>query len=311
MTENQLLGIMRYMKRLFIFILALITAGIYADSLEMANGDTITGSIIAMDLETVTIQTVYGKLTVDRTYVSGLFLENQKSDFAAEGIVFEYLFNESLQDSSSNKLNGENNGLSFVYGFDGSTNSAINSTGNGTFGVIKNTSQLSDLSSFTIEFMVKPVQVNKTQYLISKWTNTDGDKAVGSFALSYSRGALVLYLTESPSGDGGPGDDEVPQEGQRYVSAVLRNALTVNEWQHVAITYLGGFVRFYVDGVLKSEQNTGINGLGHDDSPLYIMTAAKGEDMKAYNFIGYMDNLRMYNRSLDESEIQLITSEAP
>ncbi|HET7625534.1 MAG TPA: LamG-like jellyroll fold domain-containing protein, partial [Verrucomicrobiae bacterium] len=80
------------------------------------------------------------------------------------------------------------------------------------------------------------------------------------------------------------------------------NALTLNQWHHLAGTVRKGqFVRLYVDGQLASEVTSFSGDTGDGSSPLFIGKRGDGQF-----FDGTVDELSIYARALSDAEIQAI-----
>jgi hypothetical protein len=77
-------------------------------------------------------------------------------------------------------------------------------------------------------------------------------------------------------------------------------ALPLNVYTHVAATYDGTTMRIYINGVLDASQTTAIGTLNQTDiNPVII-----GSDIDG--FIGAVDELEIFNRTLSLTEIQAI-----
>jgi len=81
------------------------------------------------------------------------------------------------------------------------------------------------------------------------------------------------------------------------------NVITLNRWQHIAVTYSGsGTLSFYVNGVKVTTAANMTQSIGSSAStPLYI--AGRFADSLRL-FSGRMDEVRIYNRVLSPDEIQ-------
>jgi MSHA biogenesis protein MshQ len=84
-------------------------------------------------------------------------------------------------------------------------------------------------------------------------------------------------------------------------------AIALNKWYHVAITYTSGAQRIYIDGVLRGSNNqTGT--LTTSGAPFLIgadvSTSATYDLLPGRTWNGYIDNVRIYDRTLSQSEVQ-------
>jgi GH43 family beta-xylosidase len=84
----------------------------------------------------------------------------------------------------------------------------------------------------------------------------------------------------------------------------------VNQWYHVAVTYDGAVVRFYINGALDSNQPAVSLHFGIVNEPLTIGADLPGGDEY---FSGTMRDVRLYGRALSDAEIGQIalTNHAP
>jgi len=78
-----------------------------------------------------------------------------------------------------------------------------------------------------------------------------------------------------------------------------KNVLTLNAWQHVAVTYDGQYVKFYVNGTLAG-QTTKTGNIALSSSSLYLGNRFSFD--RAFN--GTLDEVRILNRALTQTEIQ-------
>lgn len=81
------------------------------------------------------------------------------------------------------------------------------------------------------------------------------------------------------------------------------NAITLNKWQHVVVTYNSGTVAFYVDGTLNIG-GLSAGGLASDTGAFAIGERSNGAADRGFD--GYIDEVRVYNRALTASEISAL-----
>jgi hypothetical protein len=81
--------------------------------------------------------------------------------------------------------------------------------------------------------------------------------------------------------------------------------LSNNTWYHVAATYSAGTVKLFINGALQTTGTVANAELRSSAEPLYIGARYLPEaDNAHYPFLGKIDEVRVYNRALSESEIQ-------
>jgi glucose/arabinose dehydrogenase len=83
-------------------------------------------------------------------------------------------------------------------------------------------------------------------------------------------------------------------------TAAGTSALPLNAWSHIAATYDGTNLRFYVNGLLVATKATG-GAMPNTANPLHI----GGNAVWGEYFSGLIDEVRIYNRALSASEIEL------
>ncbi|SVB02806.1 uncharacterized protein METZ01_LOCUS155660, partial [marine metagenome] len=143
---------------------------------------------------------------------------------------------------------------------------------------------VSNTNNLTINAWVKPADLNGgNQRVISHHGN------------SYSQYALLLdddkiYFNV--------GNGEFEQNGANYSNSVL----TINEWQHIGLTYDGEAIRFYLNSSLIFE-----NFVDGNFSQDYIGEFFIGIRPETYveDFIGGLDEISIWNTALTQEQIQL------
>jgi hypothetical protein len=132
----------------------------------------------------------------------------------------------------------------------------------------------------TLEAWVRPSSISGWKAVLQKMNGNEG--------LSYA-----IYAgtpTDLPSG-------HVNITSERRISSTA--ALGLNTWSHLALTYDGATVRFYVGGVQ-------MGSLAVSGSMVTTTGALRigGNGPSGAWFQGLIDDLRIYNRALSPAEIQ-------
>jgi len=89
-------------------------------------------------------------------------------------------------------------------------------------------------------------------------------------------------------------------------SGGARPTLTANQtpeldkWEHLAGTYDGEKMKMYLNGEMIAEQAQKFDFQGTNDSPLRV---GGSKDRPAYTFNGSIDEVIIYNRAVDEKEV--------
>ncbi|MEM9818787.1 MAG: LamG-like jellyroll fold domain-containing protein, partial [Cyanobacteria bacterium P01_D01_bin.6] len=79
--------------------------------------------------------------------------------------------------------------------------------------------------------------------------------------------------------------------------------ITAGQWHHVAVTYDGSNIQFYIDGQLDSSFAKSNLTFGNSDAGLLL-----GADLAGTHFDGVLDDARVYNRALEIGEIEQLAT---
>jgi hypothetical protein len=167
----------------------------------------------------------------------------------------------------------------------------------GTPSVIADVVNATDIpsGSLTVMSWIYPKQISGDERtIVSKWSNAANDEWI----LRLSGGELDFYIVNSTYGS-----EEAKSSGA---------GITINTWQHVAITYdrPNKQVTFYVNGSQKDVKTFPYNGQMVDSSKIIRIGAQGGGTFDPFN--GTIDEVRIWNRTLSSTEIQAeMTSPLP
>jgi len=92
-------------------------------------------------------------------------------------------------------------------------------------------------------------------------------------------------------------------EGNRHYSSDSYTSLGLVEnsrWYYITIVYTGYKKQIYIDGEKKVDRNKGAGGIQINQGYNFNI----GSEAGTYTFNGLIDDVRIYNRALSESEIQ-------
>ncbi len=83
--------------------------------------------------------------------------------------------------------------------------------------------------------------------------------------------------------------------------------LAANTWYHLACTYDGSALRFYIDGTLRGTTTSANQSIVNSTRPIWI----GGNEAWGEYFDGQIDDTRIYNRALSQAEIQAAMNPVP
>jgi hypothetical protein len=275
--------------------LLLVLPAIFSDKIELENGDQVTGKIVQMNEDTVTIKAEYGVLVIKRRYIKkGLFAVNP--EIPRDGLLVELLFNSNFIDSSGNRFTVKNINTALGPDKNELPSSAAHADGSGQYLSIISSKQINDLEAFTVSFWFTIRNLNKSQYIVSKWNSTSGDKADGKFAILFKAGYVSCYVVDGKGA---------------YYSLKSEERIPINTWTHAAFICTKDKFNLFINGKKTADKSFEIESIGRNESPVFLLTAKGGNDnkMSYYNTEGGIDSFRLYGRVLSETEIGVLCNE--
>jgi len=203
------------------------------------------------------------------------------------GLIAYYPFNGNANDESGNGNDGIPNGAHIVADGFGNENGAYEFDGQDDYIFIPNTNYFNFSDEVTFSIWLKPSD-SRLGRVLNKWIDGQEDKQ-----LYFRDQKASFYLYDCFNNE--------------YFTS--EKFLPLNNWTHIAVTYDGYNAKIYIDGTLDSEKyfpgtisnSYGDLYLGHN--PYRSLTEP------SLPFYGTIDEVRIYNRALSETEIQEIFNE--
>jgi surface protein/parallel beta-helix repeat protein len=155
---------------------------------------------------------------------------------------------------------------------------------NGNAGInCRNASNLQLVRSGTISIWVYPTNLTEYKVFISK----------GNFA-----GDINGYLLSTDGGN--VAQISLANETTSIYHSNTNKLLTINAWNHIVGTWdlNNGSIALYVDGVVQEGNNTLV-----PVTNVYNLTIGRDNVYAPAGFIGMMDEIMIFNRSLSQSEV--------
>jgi glucose/arabinose dehydrogenase len=200
------------------------------------------------------------------------------------GLVAAYTFEAgtgtTVTDASGLGRTGTmNSGASWTTA--GKFGKALSFNGSGGLVSVADASSLDFTSAMTIEAWVRPTTRSNWDTVVMKGYGSTGR-------------AYALYAGNN---NGRPAATVRISSSERSTSG--GSSLPLNTWSHLAMTYGGGRLRVYVNGLQVS--STSVSGsIRTSSDPLTI----GGSSVWGRWFAGQLDEVRIYNRALTQTEIQ-------
>ncbi|MFH1657193.1 MAG: LamG-like jellyroll fold domain-containing protein [bacterium] len=232
----------------------------------------LLASIVLVSLEGAEDQ---ARITVGKQFSGSL-----KNALGAD-LVGEWTFdNDTTEDTSGWNNNGFiNGGVTFDDGVIGRAARFNGSTG---YIEIDDSNSLDITDEITIELWVKFIGAAPSPYdnVINK------DTWWGPWSIILESNLRVKFSL-SPDYSGARRGD-----GNKTIEA--------EKWHHIVLTGDTSYMEGFIDGELVLSMDQDISSIGTTDTPLYIGRQGTG----GYYFEGYIDEVRIYNKSLSSAEIQ-------
>jgi hypothetical protein len=209
-------------------------------------------------------------------------------EMPVNGLAAYYPFNGGATDESGVGNNGTVVGARLTVDRFGIQNHAYNFNGLNNEIVVADDSLLSP-SSLTISLWARPAAIRCWQTFISKGGNGSGHTP--QYELYYCDS--LHYLSS---------DSFEP-----YYQFSANEQIANNRWQHLVLSHSNDSVRFYLNGVLDKTLNGVFTPATPTAESLYIGAEARHWDSTYY--WGDLDDIRIYNRALSDSEVTLLFHE--
>lgn len=210
-----------------------------------------------------------------------------------DGLVAYYPFNGNANDVSGNGNHGtEQGGVALTEDRFGNANSAYSFDGVDDYINIPRSDSIEPANSLTVSAWVNPDDVSSWHQIITKRFSESNDPYNSYILTTSNDGASNKWLFAVSNGSAG---------SQTLLNST--DTIASNAWSYIVGTYDGSAMNFYINGALVgSTLKTG--DIGYSDLSLRIGRAIGG----VQSFKGNIDDIRIYNRALTESEIQTLFS---
>jgi hypothetical protein len=222
-----------------------------------------------------------------------------KSSVPTNGLVGWWPFNGNANDESGNGNNGIVNGASLTTDRFNSASKSYDFNGTSNYISLKST------------FFNNPTKVSSFSY--SFWIRPNSLPATGKdFIISGKEGfwrTIVVSLKDN--GEFIIGGSQPTPQG--YFGVSSKQKVVLNEWQHVAITFLQGQFSLYLNGTLVNSATINYTSLefeflqqGNSTATNFFGAAHPVSPGITYHFKGKLDDYGVWNRVLTADEISRI-----
>ncbi|MFN3916687.1 MAG: LamG-like jellyroll fold domain-containing protein [Flavobacteriales bacterium] len=236
-----------------------------------------------------------------RTQVSAVVINplNPPVDILSD-LILHYKFDGNLDDSSGNGYNATITGTnSYVNDKHGNSNSAINSTATGSPG----NNWISAGNPAKVQQLTNQVTISAWIRQTQTWFGSSGNDGQMPLINKWDGGTgmWVGLRMQNPTNMSNRVRWRV--NGSTFIES--NTNVPVGTWHHIVCTYNGAQLRIYQNGVLTGTLNhTGT--IGNTGVNLMLGRQANGTPSGGITYRGDWDEVKIYNRSLNQSEIQTL-----
>lgn len=277
---------------------------VYQDGVEYSSSDQVFTSL--SNSTSVCIGRGYGdarffngelddiriyKKALNNQEIQSLYHENGWNGY--QGLVAHYPLSGNALDESGNNNNGTtNSGVSWVPDRFNNPTSAASFDGINGYITVPNSSSLSSPS--TALSITGWVLIDSMHNIVSSLIDKAPPDNYGQYNFTYEHymgGRFKLLLNGGSSSS---------------ISAFEYNTIPINEWCFIATTWNGSTATFYLDGSAIGTYDV-IGTIEPDGNPISIGWQKAGTMNN--HFKGNIDDIRIYNTALTETEIQQLYHE--
>ncbi|MEW6087618.1 MAG: LamG domain-containing protein [bacterium] len=263
-------------------------------SVKFRNGDRLTGTLF---LKSIELKTVFGEVSVGIQQIKKIIVQ-AAGILSREGLAAYYPFNGNANDESGNGNSGIVHGAVLAKDKFGNNDRAYSFDGIDDNIEVPDSGSLDLTNTLTVTMWFKPgvdIKPDNPYYysLLVKWHGTGSQWRTGYFIQLKEK--TIVFGRGHGAG----------KWSQLYGTEHTWNA---DVWYHVAITHdislLAGNGKIYINGVLDSQDNEK-RPLDVNTLPLFI-NVDPFELWHSQNryFKGVINEVRIYNRALSESEVR-------
>jgi hypothetical protein len=260
-------------------ILGMIAGLTFSQSLKVHKND---GSITTIQLSTIDSIT---------------FTEN---DIPVQGLVAYYPFNGNANDESGNGLNGTPlNGATLTLNRFGEVSKAYSFDGIDDYILVNNSQNLDLGKNYSLSAWIwsnepsNPTSGLLYTIIAKRDEVMSGNKGLfpWNFSIDYSLSGVFKKFMNARTGS----------------YAISNSIVNGGSWQHLAVTVNNDFVTLWMNGISSGTYTFMTNNLITTQPVLIGWNRAGGTNREQFN--GKLDDIRIYNRALTDSEIQQLYHE--
>jgi hypothetical protein len=217
------------------------------------------------------------------------------STILKDGLIAYYPFNGNANDESGNGYHGIVNGATITSDRFGNSKSSFSFNGFNGYIKIPNSTELDGMTAgFTLVVWFKTTK-SSYHYFVNKMRGNSGTGLTCSYQLFMVNNNPQIFLVNS--------------DGQYQPGLSSNISIIDNQWHLITGTWDRPITSLYIDGKLVSRStNFDYSSINNTNEDLYFGAVDNNHKIDFF-YKGLLDDIRIYNRALSESEIQLLYQE--
>lgn len=210
------------------------------------------------------------------------------------GLVAHYTFDGNADDQSGYGNDGVICGATLTPDRFGNPDSAYSFDGVNDYIRVPDRPQLDGMSALTLSVWIKIDDRDREAEVLNKYVHNTGSRLDDAYIIGIDSGGQIAFQYATAA---------------NYAIEITSAAIDVDSWHHIAGVYTGAEGRVYIDGVLailwRDDPNPGgaLNNIADD---LLIGCANTASGLSKF-FAGTIDDVRIYNRALSDSEVHSLS----
>ena len=210
----------------------------------------------------------------------------------SNGLVAEWTFDGNANDTSGNANNGTVNGATLTTDRFGNANSAYSFDGVDDHIVVPEDNSLDFSNDLTITAWIKSNNTSGARAIVTKWNDNTGE-----WSYIFKDHNFNDRLRMTLSSGAWPGFADLPST----------SSIPLGQWTFVATTYDSSILKLYFNGV--EDADLPVSGTINNSNTELLIGGTFSLGIIRELFDGVLDNIRMYNRVLSNSELQELFQE--
>ncbi|SVE49918.1 uncharacterized protein METZ01_LOCUS502772, partial [marine metagenome] len=195
-----------------------------------------------------------------------------------------YYYRISANDNAGNESNKTSDVTSMPHVTDGDYSLSFDGTDD--YVQVGNNSELSGMSTLSVQVWVRKTTNPSSGSIISKWGSGSSNGSNYSYSIYEVDGSdLISFFIKTTSGTASTSFDS--------------NELTLNLWRHIVGVYDGSDIKIYLNGTLVNTSASAASGSILTTSEPVLL----GKDYSGNNFNGSVDEVSIWNDALTAAEI--------